>query len=131
MRPAVIRADLLSPPLIIMALPHPRLERASDGGSRTRPGSAVPHTRCRRPVAGHKAELPRRTTLSNYSCWKISKIRLKIFRVEHRDSWDVRIRNPLVDNLPGVTSPFENAPPPYRRSSWPQLAHQVSLSSRT
>jgi hypothetical protein len=41
---------------------------------------------------------------------------------------DLGLRNPLVDNLSGLTAPFENAPSPYRRSSWPQLAHQASLS---
>jgi hypothetical protein len=29
--------------------------------------------------------------------------------------------------LPGVTGPFENAPPPYRRSSWLQLAPGITI----
>src|ERR1700730_17993416 len=42
-----------------------------------------------------------------------------------------RIRNPSVANLRGLTAPFENAPPPLRRSSWPRHAHPASPSSRT
>jgi hypothetical protein len=46
----------------------------------------------------------------------------------HASIVDRQIRNPLVENLPGTTATFENAPPPHRRSSWPPRAQQVLLS---
>src|SRR5439155_3241496 len=46
-------------------------------------------------------------------------------------TWDLRIRNPLVDSLPTLAAAFENAPPSHRRTSWPRHAHPASLFLRT